>query len=185
MASPDPSASPTVDTEAPMKMLLALLAFVMTAALGSANAFAYTLFAANGSGCVPADVDIAADNYESVGPGVRFRGSSTGDIRLLCKVNRPLGHWENLRMSVKDPDGMDVTYRIRGALLYAPRGSNISTTVATCDSNTSDTTSHQTIVCDFFDLTPNRDNVYWFEITIERSSTAANPEFLGIQLQGT
>ena len=137
-----------------------------------------------GAACVPADVDVAANNYETAGFGVRFKGSATGNIRLVCNLHWVEGKWRSLRMTYIDPDGMSTAYRVRVRLMETGGGNNVSTVIHTCDSNTSNTTTPTHMWCDFADFSPNDYRHYWLDVLLERTSTAASPEFLAANLRG-
>ena len=138
-----------------------------------------------GGTCVPDSTTIRLGLYETAGFGVRFSGTHTGQIRLLCPFGADTygAKLGGMQMSFIDSDGMDVGGRVRAHLRRAAHGTNIAVTLTTCDSNTSNTTGPQKMVCPLPSVfTTSVNDWYWWEIIIERSSPAVNVEFLGVSL---
>lgn len=137
-----------------------------------------------GGTCVPDSATIRLGLHETAGFGVRFSGTHTGQIRLLCPFDADASGLRlgGMQMSFIDSDGMNVGGRVRAHLRRAAYGTNIAVTLGTCDSNTSNTTGPQKMDCflpSVFMISAG--DLYWWEIIIERSSPAVNVEFLGVR----
>jgi hypothetical protein len=142
-----------------------------------------------GGTCVPDSATIRAGQYETAGFGVRFSGNSVGKIRLLCPLNTIHQYgsgfeiFTGMWMSVIDADGMEPGGHIRAHLRRAKHGTNIWIAIGACDSNTSNTTTPHTIICNFdpwYTTTP--EEWYWWDVEIERITRSVNVEFLGIDM---
>lgn len=164
-------------------MLLALVLGVMGVARRSEAAPFWS--SVIGAGCVPDSTAVNGGKYETAGFGVRFNAASTGTLRFLCPwgVESTDGKLNGIRMSYTDGDGMNTTGRVRAALWYANEGSNISTMIGTCDSDTSTVTGPHLLSCSLpavHNVTDQR--FYWWVITLDRSTTSTYVEFLGANL---
>lgn len=151
------------------------------------TASARRIYTAVGAGCVPVDEDVQVDNFDSRGFGVGFKGFATGDVRLVCPISVSANTvtFRRFVMSYKDTDGMSTQARIRATLRRVADGSNASFPICTADSDTSSVTGNTTLSCDFTDFVPLENTSYFFEVLIERSSTAQDPEFLALGLFDT
>jgi len=86
-------------------------------------------------------------------------------------------------MSVIDQDGMEAGGRIRAHLVRAVQGTNIAITIATCDSNTSNTRTPHALLCPLQQGYKTKGNEwYWWDVEIERTTPRVNVEFLGISV---
>lgn len=143
-----------------------------------------------GAGCVPDDLSVQADRLSTAGFGVKFKGTATGKIRLICPVI-PYTTGDGLTinrivMFYKDPDGMSTTYRIRAHLRTVAANSNGMTTIATVDSDTNSSTGYIQIENQFEpDITMVDNDLYWIEVEMDRSSSALQPEFVSAHLVNT
>ena len=165
---------------------MSVAAVVLGIAGISATASARRFYTAVGAGCVPVDEDTQVDNYDSRGFGVGFKGVATGDIRLICPISLSTSFvFRRFVMSFKDSDGMNTQARIRATLRQVADGSNASSAICTTDSNTSNTTGNNTLTCDFADFAAPDNVSFFFEVLIERTSTAQDPEFLALGLFDT
>ena len=130
-----------------------------------------------GGTCVPDSATIRAGQYETAGFGVRFGGNSVGHIRLLCPFGQD-GYGATIgamEMSVIDQDGMEAGGRIRAHLHRAAKGTNIWIKIATCDSNTSNTTTPHQIICPL-SFTITDQEWYLVDVEIERTTPSVNVE---------
>ena len=161
-----------------------LSAFVLALGFGdSAHAQDFVWASHVGGTCVPDSATIRAGQYETAGFGVRFGGNSVGHIRLLCPFGQD-GYGATIgamEMSVIDQDGMEAGGRIRAHLHRAAKGTNIWIKIATCNSNTSNTTTPHQIICPL-SFTITDQEWYWWDVEIERTTPSVNVEFLGISL---
>lgn len=136
-----------------------------------------------GAGCIPHGDSVGI--YASGSMGTYFASGQTGTIRLFCPVTSFEGGttWRSFGMAYRDPDGMGTTYRVR-ALLYTIPGLSFTgrTLIQACDSNTSNSTGYTALSCDFADFNLSEHDWYWFEVIIDRTSTAAMPEFGGLKV---
>jgi hypothetical protein len=145
-----------------------------------------------GTGCIPADTSIQSNIYQSNGFGVSFKGTSTGSIRLYC----PMAYLPNstvtgYTMAFRDTDGTGTVSAVRVYFKKALHGSVTSTAITgtpapsggTCNplsSNTNTATGATVSSCDFPDFVPDPQYFYFFDVFIDRTSSAQNPEFLGV-----
>ena len=161
-----------------------LSAFVLALGFGhSAHAQDFVWASHVGGTCVPDSATIRAGQYETAGFGVRFGGNSVGHIRLLCPFGQD-GYGATIgamEMSVIDQDGMEAGGRIRAHLHRAAKGTNIWIEIATCNSNTSNTSTPHKIICPL-SFTITDQEWYWWDVEIERTTPNVNVEFLGISL---
>jgi hypothetical protein len=166
-------------------LLLALTAFVAVSVGVSRDAAAkgYTVI---GSGCVQHADTIAAGLATNGSMSTYFASGKTGTIRLICPITsyqQSDENWTQFGMAFKDPDGMGTAYRVRVHFYKIPTLSFTGRTlIQTCDSNTNNRTGYELMYCDFHDFEPIAHEMYWFEVIIDRTSTAGSPEFGGIKL---
>lgn len=165
-------------------LTLTILTFLLAVRFGG-SAHADAVWASHvGGTCVPDSATIQAGKYETAGFGVRF-ANGVGAIRLLCPFgldgfDATIGAWQ---MSVIDEDGGGAGGHIRTSLRRAAKGTNVWIEIASCDSNTSNKTGPQIILCPIdggFKI--NSKEWYWWDVLIERSSERVNVEFLGVSL---
>ena len=161
---------------------LAAAAVLLGIAGLSTTASAGRIYSTVGNGCVPVDEDVQVDNYDSRGFGVGFKGNATGDIRLSCNIPNPPSTFRKFVLSYIDPDGGFGSSRVTATLREAVDGTNISTPICSVSSNSSSTTGHTTISCNFTDFTPRADTSYFFEVVVARTSSGLDPEFLALSL---
>lgn len=165
---------------------IAACIFFAVAAGTPTIAAADRLWTSVGDGCVPVDEDIVVNNYDSRGFGVGFKGTATGDIRLVCPVNiRTSGASptvNELHMSYKDPDGTGGNSRIRSTLWQVSDGSNAASSLCTADSNSNSPTGNTTWSCLPFAFVPSLSKSYYVEIIIERTTSTLDPELLAVWL---
>jgi hypothetical protein len=92
-----------------------------------------------GGTCVPDSNTIRLGLHETAGFGVRFSGTHTGQIRVLCPfgIDTFGAKLSGMLMSVIDTDGRNLNGRVVAHLRRARHGTNIAVTLVTCDSNTS------------------------------------------------
>lgn len=163
-------------------MCLTICASLFTASRAHAQFFAQAV----GGGCVPDSATIAAHNYETAGFGVRFSSTGTGTIRLICPFAQEMGSatLSGIRVSYSDSDGAVGAGDVKALVVYAPEGSNISTTIGTCDSKNDPGNNGNPHVwwCTIPNHTTAGDRLYWYVITLTRSSTSSSVEFLGANL---
>jgi hypothetical protein len=140
-----------------------------------------------GGACVPDSATVRAGVYETAGFGIRFGGNSIGRIRLFCPYHT---HYEAFgkkigitMLSVIDQDGMETGARVRAHLRRAPLGSNVATTIGTCDSNTSNLTGPHNMACFLPTYTLKINESYWWEVIIERTNRRVNVEFLAVGMR--
>ena len=140
-----------------------------------------------GGACVPDSATIRAGIHETAGFGVRFSGSSTGRIRLLCPYHL---HYSALGgkiglifLSVIDDDGMEAGARVRAHLRRAGIGSNVAITIGTCDANTSNFPGPHNMGCFGPSHTLKINESYWWEVIIERTTPRVNVEFLAVGMR--
>jgi hypothetical protein len=166
-----------------MRLLIAISALVL-ATLGQIDPVsARPTYGVIGAGCAPHGDSVGL--YTSGSMGTYFANGQTGTIRLFCPVTTFEGGttWRSFSIAYKDPDGMSTAYRVR-VLLYTIPGLSFTgrTLIQTCDSNTSNNTGYTSLFCDFTDFTMSEHDWYWFEVIIDRTSTASMPEFGGIKV---
>lgn len=135
-----------------------------------------------GAGCVPASETIRNGLHHTAGFGIKFEPNRTGTIRLFCPFPQPefgtrVG---GLQLSVIDTDGMNINARVRVNLRFANRGSNVSVTVGTCDSNISNNTGPQALSCPIPVHVMQFGRFYWYEVLMDRFSPGVDVEFLGV-----
>jgi hypothetical protein len=176
----------------PVAMLMTALAMT----LADSDAWAGRQFSMIGAGCVPTDSAIQGDLYVTAGHGIRWKGTKTGTIRLICAVPvlSSSVRWTGYTVNYKDPDGTGTAYAISVVLRSARLGSATSTVItgtsvpsgSTCSpltSNMSQVTDYTTFTCDFPDFVPNNQYWYWFNVTMTRTSSQLQPEFLGLTIE--
>jgi hypothetical protein len=162
---------------------LTILSFVLAAGFGG-SAHADAVWASHvGGTCVPDSATIRAAKYETAGFGVRF-ANGVGAIRLLCPFgldgyDATIG---GMQLSVIDQDGGGADGHIRASLRRAVKGTNVWIEVGSCDSNTSNKTGPQMILCPIDGYRIKGNEWYWWDVLIERSSERVNVEFLGVSL---
>lgn len=160
------------------------IAFVSTILVFPANASADMHGQITGAGCVPKSDAIQRDLYFTGGFGVSFKSGKLGTIILNCPIApiRLTGDYDliNLKLYYKDPDGMDIAYRVRAYLKTARFGSPISTVACTADSNTKSSRSYTSVDCNPSSGSDLPGVHTWVEVLIDRNSGTLNPEFLGL-----
>ncbi len=138
--------------------------------------------------CIPDSKTVREGIYETAGFGVRFshkrpQAARVAHIRLLCPFHHgyDLSAISSITMSFIDADGMGIGARVRAHLRRVQKGSNAAVTIGTCDSNTSNNTDPQQLVCKLpATHSTLGHNSYWFEIEIESPNPAVYVEFLGV-----
>jgi hypothetical protein len=140
-----------------------------------------------GGACVPDGATIRAGLYETRGFGIGFRGDSTGTIRLMCPfvvTSDMLGAKVGITfLGVIDGDGIAEGARVQAVFRHAALGSNVAITNGVCDSNTSTLTGPHNVACFFDSYTIKINEMYWWDVEIQRSDPKINVEFLGVGMR--
>lgn len=140
-----------------------------------------------GGVCVPDGATIRAGLYETRGFGVGFSGSHTGTIRLLCPfvvTSNMLGAKVGLTfLSFIDGDGSGGGARVQAIFRHAGLASNVAITNNVCDSNTSNLPGPNNIACFFPGYTIKINEMYWWDVQIQRTDPKINVEFLGVGMR--
>jgi hypothetical protein len=157
---------------------LAIAAFAVVAlgSMGQAHANKWDTI---GAACVPDAATVQSGKLYTGGHGVSFVSGQTGTLRLICGLSLfPNLTFSSFNMYYTDPDGASATYSISVSLRTALQNSTSSTNICSVVSSNLGTSSNN---CDFSDFTPDEDYRYWYEVLLTRTSSASNPEFLGIK----
>ena len=140
-----------------------------------------------GGVCVPDGATIRAGVYETRGFGIGFSGNSVGKIRLLCPFNvtgNLIGTKIGITfLSVIDQDGMETGARVRASFRRAGIASNVAITLGTCDLNTSSISGPHNLSCFFPSYTIKINELYWWDVEIERTDPRLNVEFLEVGMR--
>jgi hypothetical protein len=168
------------------RIAIAVSVFLCALALHAKDGYAGNGFSMIGAGCVPDGDTVANAMYKTGSMSTYFANGKTGTIRLFCPITAIDGGnetWHGMRIGYKDPDGMATAYRVRALLYYIPYVTFAGRTlITTCDSNTSNSTGYTSLFCDFPAFGISDFEMYWVEVIIDRTSTAAMPEFGGVHI---
>jgi hypothetical protein len=147
-----------------------------------------------GAGCIPAGPTVAMGFQTDSSTGaVRFvpGSTTTGVLRFFCPVfgfDRS-DDITKFHAYYSDPDGTGTNYRVRVYLFTRQQDPGVSgvisprTELCHTDSNLFPNTGIRATTCTLAaPWVVGTVDVYWFEVVLERSSTANTPEFFGVSL---
>jgi hypothetical protein len=97
----------------------------------------------NGASCVPSSDTVASRNYQTTARGVKFRGGTTGTIRLICAAP-PSGTFNDFAIYYKDPDGTGGNAAVSVSFYYGSNSSPDVHEVGWAESNDNPATGYAT-----------------------------------------
>jgi hypothetical protein len=157
--------------------------------LGATEAFAQNpKWVMDGAGCVPSDRTIKADSYIVVGGRIKFNGSRTGGIAVICPVSAGLGTVSRIGVSYRDSTGSGKSARVSTDLRRIRKTDghveNVTGTGLTFSSDNHATTKYTFALGGSpSDHTLDDVNYYYFvQVTLVRSNATEVAEFGGVEL---
>lgn len=168
-------------------VLLVFIAILLLSSCQKSSPNLNPCFSINAVAGTPSHETLQADSFEDAAGRIRFKGTSTGQLRLFLPVINTTGQltnnvkWDRFKIMYRDPDGNRENYRVSATLQYLD-ATGSTPTIAELDSNTQASDGINTMTTSFthdFDFT-NR--YYYVEIKIYRQNTNANPWVGGLNL---
>ncbi len=166
----------------------AAVSLLALAAPAQAAAPHFTVWNQVASGCVldtaSAQAGLAVTN--GISSDVRFAGTKTGMIRMICPVtqlNDPNALPQTLFVTYTDPDGFGSTCQVRAHLLRTSMDSSgLGNTIVSIDSNGSNVSTRTQGQAFFSEVIDFDSSYYWVDIELIRTGTSCNPSVNGVRL---
>lgn len=135
------------------------------------------------AGCVVTDIAIAADRYVNTAGGIKFKGTSTGQIVATCSVPENLGTVVGLGMTYQDPDATQTGASVSAQLRRSTKSTGAITTIATINSNNLTGTALQYRFITLSHSMNSNDFWYYIQLHLNRNTSSLDPSIRGVDLR--